>query len=125
MSHPAYLCGDRLSVSERTARWWCSQSRLLCPATRPPKKSCRIPFILFFVLELSLYFFGFIFRNELPDNVIITIQYICNTWYIASIYITLSLLVLELIRLSQRIKPWFPKWMKEHWQPKPRGIGIA
>ena len=24
MSHPAYLCGDRLSVSERTARWWCS-----------------------------------------------------------------------------------------------------
>ena len=70
----------------------------------------------FFVLELSLYFFGFIFRNELPDNVIITIQYICNTWYIASIYITLSLLVLELIRLSQRIKPWFPKWMKGHWQ---------
>ena len=47
---------------------------------------------------------------------IITIQYICNTWYIASIYITLSLLVLELIRLSQRIKPWFPKWMKGHWQ---------
>ena len=82
----------------------------------PPKKSCRIPFILFFLLELSLYFFGFIFRNELPDNVIITIQYICNTWYIASIYITLSLLVLELIRLSQRIKPWFPKWMKGHWQ---------
>lgn len=24
MSHPAYLCGDRLSVSGRTARWWCS-----------------------------------------------------------------------------------------------------
>ena len=82
----------------------------------PPKKSCRIPFILFFVLELSLYFFGFIFSDELPDNVIITIQYICNTWYIASIYITLSLLVLELIRLSQRIKPWFPKWIEGHWQ---------
>ena len=81
----------------------------------PPKKSCLIPFILFFVLELSLYFFGFIFRNELPDNVIITIQYICNTWYIASIYITLSLLVLELIRLSQRIKPWLPIWMKGLW----------
>ena len=74
----------------------------------PPKKSCRIPFILFFLLELSLYFFGFIFRNELPDNVIITIQYICNTWYIASIYITLSLLVLELIRLSQRINHGSP-----------------
>lgn len=24
MSHPAYLCGDRLSVSGRTAKWWCS-----------------------------------------------------------------------------------------------------
>lgn len=81
----------------------------------PPKKSCRIPFILFFVLELSLYFLGFIFRNELPDNVIITIQYICNTWYIASIYITLCLFALELIRFSQRIKPWFPKWIKGYW----------
>lgn len=81
----------------------------------PPKKSCRIPFIAFFVIELAIYFFGFFFRNELPDEVIITIQYICNTWYIASIYITLSLLALEVLRLSNRWWPWFPKWIKEHW----------
>lgn len=81
----------------------------------PPKKSCRIPFIAFFVIELAIYFFGFFFRNELPDEVIITIQYICNTWYIASIYITLSLLVLEVLRLSNRWWPWFPKWIKAHW----------
>ena len=61
----------------------------------PPKKSWRIPYILFFILELSIFFFGFTFRNVLPDSVMIAIQYICNTWYIASIYITLSLLGLE------------------------------
>ena len=60
----------------------------------PPKKSWRIPYILFFILELSIFFFGFTFRNVLPDSVMIAIQYICNTWYIASIYITLSLLSL-------------------------------
>ena len=82
----------------------------------PAKKSCRIPFILFFVIELSVYFFGFIFRDVLPDTIIIGIQYFCNTWYISSIYITLSLLVLELIRWSNRIKPWFPRWIMNHWQ---------
>ena len=42
----------------------------------PAKKNWRIPYALFFILELSLYFFGFIFRNELPDNIMTTIQYI-------------------------------------------------
>ena len=37
----------------------------------PPKKSWRIPYILFFILELSLFFFGFTFRNVLPDSVMI------------------------------------------------------
>lgn len=82
----------------------------------PAKRSCRIPFILFFIIELSLYFFGFIFRKDLPDNVIIAIQYICNTWYIAMIYITLSLLFLEVLRLSDRYLSWFPKWITAHWQ---------
>ena len=80
----------------------------------PPKKSWRIPYILFFVLELSLFFFGFIFRNVLPDSLMITIQYICNTWYIASIYITLSLLALEAIRLSDRFFHWIPLRITDH-----------
>lgn len=82
----------------------------------PPKKSWRIPFLLFFVLELSVFFFGFFFRNELPDSIMTPIQYFCNTWYIASIYITLSLLALELLRLSNRWFHWFPKWITTHWQ---------
>lgn len=82
----------------------------------PEKKSWRIPYILLFILELGLYFFGFVFRKDLPDAIMIPIQYICNTWYIASIYITLSLLLLELIRLSNRFFPWFPKWVTTHWK---------
>ena len=34
----------------------------------PPKKSWRIPYILFFILELSIFFFGFTFRNVLPPT---------------------------------------------------------
>ena len=45
----------------------------------PAKKSWRIPYTLFFVLELALYFFGFIFRKELPDTLMTPIQYTGNT----------------------------------------------
>lgn len=74
----------------------------------PAKKSWRIPYLLFFIFEVGLYLFGFIFRRELPDGVMTVIQYICNTWYIASIYITLILLVLELVRFVRRRRPWLP-----------------
>ena len=82
----------------------------------PPKKGWRIPYLLFFIIELSVFLFGFFFRNVLPDKVMIPIQYFCNTWYIASIYITLSLLVLELLRLGNRYFNWFPKWITAQWK---------
>lgn len=82
----------------------------------PAQKSWRIPYILLFVIELSIFFFGFFFRDVLPDHIMIGIQYICNTWYIASIYITLSLLCLEMIRLSNRYLHWFPGWITAHWK---------
>lgn len=82
----------------------------------PPQKGWRIPYTLLFIFELALYLFGFIFRNELPDAVMIPIQYICNTWYIASIYITLSLLCLEVIRFSHRLLHWYPQFIRSHWK---------
>lgn len=82
----------------------------------PPKKSWRIPYALFFILELAIYFFGFFFRNELPDEVMTTIQYICNTWYIAALYITMALLILEVLRWSHRFFRWFPQWVTSHWK---------
>mgnify|MGYP000287864419 CR=1 FL=1 len=35
----------------------------------------------FVLLLIPSFFFGFTFRNVLPDSVMIAIQYICNTWY--------------------------------------------
>ncbi|MDD4514186.1 metallophosphoesterase [Massilibacteroides sp.] len=82
----------------------------------PPKKSCRIPYVLFFIIELLLFFTGYFFHDQLPDDLFITIMYICNTWYVASLYITLSLLFLELLRLSQRFWKWFPDWLIANYQ---------
>lgn len=82
----------------------------------PPKKGWKIPYLLLFAAELLLYFTGFFFHKILPDDVFITIMYICNTWYVASIYITLALLVIELIRYSNRKLPWFPQVIRTHWQ---------
>lgn len=82
----------------------------------PQKKAWRIPYILFFVIELLLFFTGYIFHDELPDDVFIPIMYVCNTWYIASIYITLSLFVIEFLRISQRLWKWFPQWIIDKQQ---------
>lgn len=80
----------------------------------PAKKSWRIPYILFFLIELLLFFTGYFFHNELPDDVFIPIMYICNTWYIASLYITLALVCIEIIRLSERLWKWFPQWIRQN-----------
>ncbi len=82
----------------------------------PAKKSWRIPYLLFFAIELLIFLTGFFFHSLLPDNVFIAIMYICNTWYIASIYITLAIGILELLRLTNRIFPWFPGFIKRHWK---------
>lgn len=91
----------------------------------PQKRIYRIPFLLLFVVELMIYFIGFFFYEVLPDEVMIPILYICNTWYIASIYITLSLLVLEVIRITQRIKPWYPNRVTTHWQQTKRILFVT
>ena len=48
----------------------------------PARRAWRVPYTLAFVLELLLYFFGFFFRKDLPDDIFIPIMNICNTWYI-------------------------------------------
>jgi len=81
----------------------------------PRRKVARIPLILFFVVELLLYFTGFIFYRDLPDDVMRLIMLICNTWYVASFYIAMALVGLEAVRLSNRIYPWYPTFVKRHW----------
>ncbi|MCD7975907.1 MAG: metallophosphoesterase [Tannerellaceae bacterium] len=82
----------------------------------PARKSWRIPYITFFILELILFFTGYFFRKELPDDIMIPIMHVCNTWYISSLYITMALLLLEVIRLSNRFYPWYPAFIIKHWQ---------
>ena len=81
----------------------------------PPKRTVRVPFMLFFVFELLLYFFGYFFHRDLPDSILYPIMRICNTWYIASMYLIMGLIVLDLIRLSNRIRPWYPEAIKKNW----------
>lgn len=81
----------------------------------PAKKRYRIPFSLFFIIELTLYFLVFFFYREIPDSLLLPIVMICNTWYIAAAYITLGLVVLDFLRLTNRIWPWFPYWLKHNW----------
>lgn len=68
----------------------------------PASKHWRIPYTILFLLEWLLYFTGYVFYKELPDNLFIPIMNICNTWYIASIYLTMGLFILELIRFIAR-----------------------
>lgn len=82
----------------------------------PPRRGLRIPYTVLLAAELLVYFFGFIFRKELPDAVMDTIQYLCNTWYIASIYIVMALLLLEALRLSDRWFHWFPRFIKANYR---------
>ena len=65
----------------------------------PPKSVGRRLFILFFLFELLLYFLGYFFYKDLPDSIFLPVMMICNTWYIASIYIALGLLILYLARV--------------------------
>lgn len=88
----------------------------------PTKKSWRMPYVLFFAIELLLFLTGYFFHAELPDDVFIPIMYICNTWYVASLYITISLVCLEIIRLSQRFWKWFPQWVIVNWSKIKLGL---
>lgn len=81
----------------------------------PPKKGIRWPFTFVCIAEVALYLFGLIFRNDLPDNLMTNIQMICNTWYIASIYVVMLLFILEILRKSNQFISWFPQFIVKHY----------
>ncbi|MDR0349189.1 MAG: metallophosphoesterase [Tannerella sp.] len=81
----------------------------------PAKRKFRIPFTLCLAAELILYFSGFFFYKELPDSLMLPLLMICNTWYVATAYIALGLMGLDFLRLTNRIHPWYPHWVKRCW----------
>jgi predicted MPP superfamily phosphohydrolase len=82
----------------------------------PPKNIWRIPFILFFSLELLVFFTGYFFYISLPDEIMVYIYNVCGAWYISLLYITMTLLGIEIIRFSHRIWHWFPSCVLRHWK---------
>ncbi|MDR1813902.1 MAG: metallophosphoesterase [Tannerella sp.] len=81
----------------------------------PPKKSLRIPFVLALVLEILIFFIGFIFHNYLPDVIFVPLMLFCNTWYVASMYITFALLFLALLHLLNKRWAWYPMMVNLYW----------
>jgi predicted MPP superfamily phosphohydrolase len=88
----------------------------------PPKKGRRIPFAACFAIELSVYFTGYFFHKELPDEVMVFILYVCGTWYVSLLYATMALLAIEAVRLSNRLHPWYPGWVVSHWRQTKRAL---
>lgn len=82
----------------------------------PRRKSWRISFAACFAVELLTYLAGFFFHKELPDDVMVYILYYCGTWYVGLLYITMFLLALEVVRLSNRLHAWYPEWIVLRWQ---------
>ena len=80
----------------------------------PSKSLSRRLFVLFFVLELLLYFTGYFFYKDLPDSILLPIMLVCNTWYIASIYIVMGLLGLNLVRFIMKKCRWNSLYMDKH-----------
>jgi len=89
-----------------------------------PKKRRRIPFALFFVLELLAYFCGFFFYKELPDGVLQALLFGCGAWYVCLLYLSMALLALDMLRLSNRLRPWFPAFVTLHWQRVKQGLFV-
>ncbi|MDR1919977.1 MAG: metallophosphoesterase [Tannerellaceae bacterium] len=88
----------------------------------PQKKSWRIAFVACFALELLVFFTGFFFHKELPDALMLPILYVCGTWYVSLLYATMALLAIELVRLSNRLYPWYPGWVLARWAQTKRTL---
>lgn len=88
----------------------------------PQQRKWRVPYWAFFVAEVALFLFGYVFRNDLPDNVMLPLMMVCNTWYIASVYLTLGLIALEIIRWGDRAFHWIPGFVRRHWTGAKRAV---
>lgn len=65
--------------------------------------------------EFALYLFGFALHNVLPHGVMRTIMVITGTWYFMAVYISLALVLIDLVRILIRI--FTKKKIRQHIQP--------
>jgi predicted MPP superfamily phosphohydrolase len=83
----------------------------------PPVASRRIPFVCLFVAEILLFFTGYFFHKSLPDGMMIFILNVCGAWYIGLLYVSLALLVVEAIALSNKVWQWYPQHIGRKVKP--------
>ena len=81
----------------------------------PKKKVWQIPFTLILLLEIAIFFIGFLFHDFLSDKIFIPLMLVCNTWYIASMYISITLLILSLLHLINKRWAWYPMFINMYW----------
>ncbi|MFR9165378.1 MAG: metallophosphoesterase [Dysgonomonas sp.] len=68
----------------------------------PPKKSFRIPFVALFVAELIIYIVGFVYVDELSDEILIPIMRLGTAWMVFILYMTMMLLLYDVVKFIGR-----------------------
>lgn len=74
-----------------------------------PNTAHRRLLYLLLGMELSLYFIGYFFYSSLPDTWLVLTLAVCNTWFIASIYLSLLLFMVEIVRFIHKRMPCIPR----------------
>ncbi len=82
----------------------------------PPKKTWRIPAAALIIVEVLLFFCGYFFHKHLNDGFLYFLQIVCGTWFIASIYFSMFLLLLDGLRFLQGLFHWFPGWIIRNYR---------
>ena len=76
----------------------------------PPKKSYRMPYTAFFIVELLIYLIGLIGNVNLPHELLKPILLIGTSWMVLIGYLTALLLIFDgvkwLGRWNRKIKQW-------------------
>ncbi|MDR1779446.1 MAG: metallophosphoesterase [Tannerella sp.] len=81
---------------------WQSSKLLSC------KPLARRITLIAIAVEFALYLTGYFCRKILSDSLFDIIVVVCNAWYIASIYLSMGLILMQAIRLSDRLWKWYP-----------------
>lgn len=70
----------------------------------PDRKLVRVPFVVFFVAELIIYFIGFFASKHLPFEALHNFAWLGTSWMILICYFSAALMLYDLVRYINRKK---------------------
>ena len=82
----------------------------------PKKKSWQIPFVFVFVLEIVVFLIGYLLSNDLSDKIYVPLMLVCNTWFIATMYLAMALLIVDFLRQINKRWAWYPMFVNLYWE---------